>query len=243
MRARTRPMSPPLTPRSALSRAGREDSGPPRFAPLGRTLVTRAFGPDEQRTGAVRAGDPHHEPLVPIAPAISYAADDVLFDRAESRRDAPALVDARVHARSGRPRGHPDRHHPRDIAARVSHRHARLEPCQRLQSETRQGQPAAFEAKWHDQVGIHVDDAETLGHDAHDLRGARFDRDRPPDDRSIASEPRAASSHSQASPFAARRARDRPARVHAPAAVARPAPEACRRRQQAGGPAPAPRCR
>ena len=210
-----------------------------------RQLLLPAFGAHEQQARDVGAGDEHHDAdrSHQHPQRVRDVADDVLLERAQCRRDAPALVDARVDGRRGRPGRHPDRHHARDVGAGVRDRDARLQPRHGLQPEAGQRQAAAIDAKRHDEVGFDVDDAESFGHDADDLARARFDSDASSDDRRGRRRSGAASSRGRASRRAALPAPGRRATASARASAGRRAPAACRRTSAGCAPVPVRRCR
>jgi hypothetical protein len=73
-------------------------------------------------------------------------------------------------------------YHPRHVGAGRGDRYARPEPSDCLQSESGQTQAAAIERERDDQIRLNIDNAEVPRHHAHDLAGARIDRDRAADD-------------------------------------------------------------
>jgi hypothetical protein len=160
-----------------------------------RELLPACIGPNQHQIRDVRARDEQHrtDRAHEHPERARHAADQVVLQRADDRRDSPILDRVARHARAlhHRPRVEPNRQHPRNVGARFVESDAGLESRERLVTEKADRFARRVEPHRDDHIGLrrHVEEAESPRHDADDVRLTPVDQQLAAEGRRVTAEP------------------------------------------------------
>ena len=151
-----------------------------------RKFVSPAFGSHQHEIGDVGTRDQqHHADCRHQDPQdVPDAAYDLIFQRLQRRRDVPALDHLfSCEVERCRPCVEPDRQHPCDIRVGVRNGDAGLESRETREVEAIESQAPAIDRDQGDHLGswLHVEESESVGHDANHL-GRVGVHEQPPSD-------------------------------------------------------------